>query len=77
MSELINNSESRKAKLKKLILKLHKGGNQEEVRQELINSLEQIPYSEVVEVEQELIEAGLPEEEVLKLCDGSRIAWKC
>ncbi|MDX9798346.1 MAG: DUF438 domain-containing protein, partial [Bacteroidales bacterium] len=69
MSELINNSDNRKAKLKELILKLHKGGDQEEVRQELINSLEQIPYSEVVEVEQELIEAGLPEEEVLKLCD--------
>lgn len=69
MSELINNSENRKSKLKELILKLHKGDNQEEVRQELINSLEQIPYSEVVEVEQELIEAGLPEEEVLKLCD--------
>mgnify|MGYP000846768838 CR=1 FL=1 len=70
MSELINNSEKRKAQLKELILKLHQGGHQEDVRKELMNSLSQIPYGEVVEVEQELISEGLPEEEVLKLCDA-------
>lgn len=69
MSELINNSESRKKKLKELILKLHSGKSQKEVRQELMETLSMIPYGEVVEVEQELIEEGLPEEEVLKLCD--------
>lgn len=70
MSELINNSINRKKKLKELILKLHEGHSQEEVRQELLESLSQIPYGEVVEVEQELISEGLPEEEVLKLCDA-------
>ncbi len=70
MSELINNSTNRKKKLKELILKLHEGHSQEEVRQELLESLSQIPYGEVVEVEQELISEGLPEEEVLKLCDA-------
>lgn len=69
MSELINNSESRKNKLKELILKLHDGQSESEVRKELMETLSQIPYGEVVEVEQELIEGGLPEEEVLKLCD--------
>lgn len=69
MSELINNSESRKRKLKELILKLHSGESKEKVREELVDSLSQIPYGEVVEVEQELINEGLPEEEVLKLCD--------
>jgi uncharacterized protein len=69
MSELINNSEARKAKLKELILKLHKGESEASVKQELVESLSQIPYGEVVEVEQELISEGLPEEEVLKLCD--------
>jgi len=69
MSELINNSEERKAILKRLILKLHTGESQETVRQELIESLSQIPYGEVVEVEQELISEGLPESEVMKLCD--------
>lgn len=69
MSELINNSEERKSILKSLILKLHTGESQEKVRQELIESLSQIPYGEVVEVEQELISEGLPESEVLALCD--------
>jgi len=69
MSELINNSENRKKKLKELILRLHKGDSEQEVRQELIQSLTNIPYGEVVEVEQELISEGLPEQEVLKLCD--------
>jgi len=35
----------------------------------LIDTLQQIPYGEVVEVEQELIAEGLPESEILKLCD--------
>jgi len=51
-------------------LKLHKGGSQEDVRKELMVSPSKIPYGEVVEVEQELISEGLPEEEVLRLCDA-------
>ncbi|WP_319501787.1 DUF438 domain-containing protein [uncultured Draconibacterium sp.] len=69
MSELINNSKYRKEQLKQLILKLHEGESAESVRKELIESLKNIPYGEVVEVEQELMQEGLPEEEVLKLCD--------
>jgi len=69
MSELINNSKFRKEKLKELILKLHHGGDPQQVRAELISTLQQIPYGEVVEVEQELIKEGLPQSEVLKLCD--------
>jgi DUF438 domain-containing protein len=70
MSEHIDNSRFRKAKLKEIILKLHHGATEEEAKQELLDSLSNIPYGEVVEVEQELIEEGLPEEEVLKLCDA-------
>ena len=70
MSELINNSIKRKKKLKELILKLHSGQSQQEVRNELIETLKQVPYGEVVEVEQELISEGLPEQEILKLCDA-------
>ncbi|HKL34016.1 MAG TPA: DUF438 domain-containing protein [Tangfeifania sp.] len=70
MSEQIDNSKYRKAKLKELILKLHHGEPEKDVRSELLMSLSKIPYGEVVEVEQELISEGLPEEEVLKLCDA-------
>lgn len=74
MSELINNSNERKAKLKKLILKLHEGSTSEEVRNELVDTLSKVPYGEVVEVEQELISEGLPETEVLRLCDAHSAA---
>ena len=70
MSELIDNSSERKRKLKELILRLHEGEAQEKVRHDLLSTLSQIPYGEVVEVEQELISEGLPEEEVLRLCDA-------
>jgi len=69
MSEILNNSRIRKEKLKELILKLHEGHDPNLVRAELINTLQSIPYGEVVEVEQELIQEGLPESEVLRLCD--------
>lgn len=70
MSELINNSHSRKAKLKELLLKIHDGQTQDAVRNELLLTLNEIPYGEVVEVEQELIAEGLPEDEILDLCDA-------
>lgn len=70
MSEIINNSKDRKEKLKSLILKLHTGSSEEDVKQELLETLKQIPYGEVVEVEQELISEGLPEDEILRLCDA-------
>lgn len=69
MSELINNSRFRKDRLKELIKKLHNGESPELVRKELVETLHSVPYGEVVEVEQELISEGLPESEVLKLCD--------
>lgn len=69
MSELINNSQKRKELLKHMILQLHEGEAPDLVRKRLVEVLKTIPYDEVVEVEQELISEGLPEEEVLKFCD--------
>jgi hypothetical protein len=69
MSELIGNAERRKELLKHMILQLHKGEAPEQVRSQLIRVLGQVPYNDVVEVEQQLIEEGLPAEEILKLCD--------
>lgn len=69
MSEIINNSEKRKELLKHMILQLHEGEVPEQVKQRLVSLLAAIPYDEVVEVEQELINEGLPVEEVLRLCD--------
>ena len=69
MNELIKNSRERKDLLKHMILQLHEGVAPEEVKKRLIELLKKIPYGEVVEVEQELISEGLPETEVLRLCD--------
>ena len=69
MSELINNSQSRKELLKHMILQLHDGVAPEAVRARMVELMAKIPYGEVVEVEQELINEGLPESEVLRLCD--------
>jgi len=69
MSELKNKAIQRKELLKHMILQLHEGEAPEAVRNQLIRLLGQVPYNDVVAVEQELINEGLPQEEVLKLCD--------
>jgi DUF438 domain-containing protein len=66
---MTDESGKRRELLKHMILQLHKGEAPEEVRGRLVDLLTRIPYNEVVQVEQELINEGLPEEEVLKFCD--------
>lgn len=69
MSEFINNSRQRVNKLKELILGLHDGNTADETQEKLVKLMGSVPYSEVVQAEEELIEEGLDREEVLKLCD--------
>lgn len=69
MSELINNAEKRRDLLKHMMRELHKGEAPEAVRTQLSRLLGEIPYHEVVAVEQELIAEGMPTQEVLSFCD--------
>lgn len=70
MSEYINNSSQRKELLRHLLIRLHEGENPEVLRKQLIEVLKGIPYNEVVEVEQELINSNtLSESEILEFCD--------
>ncbi|MBU2500693.1 DUF438 domain-containing protein [bacterium] len=69
MSETLHDQRKRKDLLKHMILQLHNGDAPDAVRPHLVRLLGRVPYDEVVEVEQELINEGLPTEEVLKLCD--------
>jgi DUF438 domain-containing protein len=69
MSEMINDSRKRKELLKHMIKQLHKGEAPEEVKRQLTRLLGEVPYADVVEVEQELMAEGLPHVEILKLCD--------
>lgn len=69
MSELIDNAQERRELLKHLILQLHKGEAPEAVRKQLARLMGTVPYETVVKVEQELVDDGLPAEEILELCD--------
>jgi uncharacterized protein len=69
MSELLVNERKRKDLLKHMIVQLHEGHAPEAIRSQLIRVLGQVPYNEVVEVEQELINERFPASEILKLCD--------
>ena len=69
MSELIDNARKRRDLLKHLILQLHQGETPDAVKKQLTRLIGEVPYGDVVEVEQELISEGLPEEEILQLCD--------
>ena len=62
-------AQKRRELLKSLILQLHKGSNPDEVRGQITRLLGTVPYGDVVQVEQQLIAEGLPQEEVLSLCD--------
>jgi hypothetical protein len=76
MSQLIGDARKRKDLLKHMILQLHKGEAPDAVKKQLARLLGSVPYVDVVAVEQELINEGLPPEEVLKLCDLHTAALK-
>jgi DUF438 domain-containing protein len=69
MAEYINNSEKRKQLLQNLIQQLHDGKSVEEVKGEFARLLGEVGAGELATVEQALIEGGLPETEVKRLCD--------
>lgn len=59
----------RRKKLKELIKKLHEGESIAKLREEFKSLIEGLSPLDVVHVEQELIEEGVPPEEIHKLCD--------
>jgi DUF438 domain-containing protein len=59
----------RKKILKKLIKDLHKGEPTQEVKKKIKDILGSVTQIEISEVEEELINEGLPIEEIHKLCD--------
>ena len=76
MSQLIDDAAKRKEVIKHMILQLHQGTAPEAVKKQLIRLMGEVPYSDIVEVEQQLIAEGLPQGEILKLCDIHTAAMK-
>jgi DUF438 domain-containing protein len=69
MSEYINNQTKRQEVLKGVIRQLHEGKTVEEVKGEFSALLQDVGASEIAALEQALIDEGLPEMEVKRLCD--------
>ncbi|MHB0857841.1 MAG: DUF438 domain-containing protein [Anaerolineae bacterium] len=69
MSEHIDNSRVRQEALKQLILDLHAGANLEDIRGRFRALVGSVSAVEIAQMEQALINEGLPVEEVRALCD--------
>jgi len=69
MSEYINNSARRKELIKEILRQLNSGEQVDEMRSKYSDVLAQFTSQEIVEVEQMLIDEGMPVEEVMRLCD--------
>ena len=69
MSELINNREYRQAVLKEIISDLHQGKSVDEVKARFEETFQGVSATEIAELEQALIQEGIPVEEVQRLCD--------
>ena len=69
MSEYINNSQERKETLRQLILDLHAGKELAEVKARFSRLVGQASAVEIAQLEQSLIDEGLPAQDVKALCD--------
>ena len=69
MSEYIDNTAKRKQVLKSVLHQLHDGKSISDVQSEFAEFLRDASSTEIAEVEQSLIEDGLPVSEIRQLCD--------
>lgn len=76
MSEFINNSEKRQQALKTLIGRLHDGATVEEVKAEFDHLTQGVTAIEITEMEQALVNEGMPVEDIQRLCDVHASVFK-
>ena len=76
MSEIINNSRLRINAFKDVVLQIHEGRNIENAKKELAELMKVLPHGEVITAEQELINEGIPEKEIIQFCDVHSSAIK-
>jgi DUF438 domain-containing protein len=69
MSEIINNRKQRIDIMKGLIRQLHMGVAEEQIKKQLETLLDQADYSDVFQMEVQLIQEGIPQESIQELCD--------
>lgn len=69
MSEIFGMRMSRKEMLKELIRKIHQGEDPEKLKRQFRELFGSVTTSEIAQIEQELIQEGMPREEVMRLCE--------
>jgi len=69
MSEITNNRQQRIDIMKSLIRQLHSGVAEERVQAQLETMLDEADYSDVFQMEVQLIKEGIPAESIQRLCD--------
>lgn len=62
-------SDKRVARLKEIILSLHRGGSEAEARRQFAELTQEVSSREIAQMEQQLVAEGLPEEAIKELCD--------
>ncbi len=69
MSELIKNNKDKQNQLKSIIMEIHAGKNPKEVKKKFDKLIRNVSPEEIAEMEQGLIQEGVPVEQVQSLCD--------
>ncbi|MGE5618854.1 MAG: DUF438 domain-containing protein [Sphingomonadaceae bacterium] len=69
MSELLADAIGRKTTLKRLIRALHEGTDPENAKKEAAGLLRTLTAEEIARIEGELVDEGMPREELERLCD--------
>ena len=69
MSEIINNRQKRIEIMKDLIRRLHSGEGEEQIKHQLETALDEAEYSDVFQMEVQLVQEGIPVEKIQELCD--------
>jgi len=67
--EPVDAKDARQEVLKDIIRELHEGGDLEKQKKRFAELIKDISPTEISEMEQRLVEEGMPEEEVKRLCD--------
>ena len=70
MNKPTEDRQQRIETMKKLVRQLHEGAAEEEVRRQLETLLDKADYADVFQMEMQLIEEGIPQESIQKLCDA-------
>ncbi len=76
MSELLDNRRYRMERLKEMIRRLHDGADPEALKEEFRKILEDVGTAELSAMETELMEEGLPQEEVQRMCDVHALLFR-